>query len=281
MTIADDALMPSLRAAARDLSRDRYLCALLAPREAQDDLVTLAAFHGELARIPLMATDANVGEIRLQWWRDAIGATGTDVRTGNPVTDALLELAQRRALPAELLLAAVEGRSRELYEDGIRDETELADYAWEAEGATLALACGVLGVSAPEAVLADAGTALALTRLALSLPLHLSHGRLPFPPESLGPSSDPRGCGEKEAGEAVRTLTAGLAEGATAALARFQAAQGAVEKPGKSAFLPLALVVPYLAAVQRPKRDALREVADISPLSRVLRLWFAHQRGRI
>lgn len=279
-TAADHAETITVREAARGSDYDRYLAALLAPAEVRDDLVTLAAFHGELARIPLMATDAHIGEIRLTWWRDAIEALGRGARTGNPVADALGDMARRRTLPKDLLLAAVEGRSRELYEDGIRDEAELAAYADEAEGATLALACAVLGRGVPDAVIADSGRALALTRLALTLPHHLAHGRMPFPPESLS-VPDPRGCGENEAGEAVRVLSMGLADEALAALARFRAAQDTLAVPVRSAFLPLALVESYISALRRPKRNFLREVADISPLSRVLRLWFAHWRGRV
>jgi phytoene synthase len=48
-----------------------------------------------------------------------------------------------------------------------------------------------------------------------------------------------------------------------------------------AAFLPLSLVEPYLKAAVKPKRDVLVDLADISPLSRVMRLWFAHWRGRI
>ena len=42
-----------MRAAARELDYDRYLTALLAPNRARDGLMALAAFHGEIARIPL------------------------------------------------------------------------------------------------------------------------------------------------------------------------------------------------------------------------------------
>ena len=43
----------AVRAAARSLDRDRYLAALLSPRSARSDLIALAAFMGEVARIPL------------------------------------------------------------------------------------------------------------------------------------------------------------------------------------------------------------------------------------
>ena len=77
----------AVRAAARELDYDRYLAALLAPRRARDDLMALAAFHGEIARIPLTVREPAIGDIRLQWWRDAL-RTPAGTATGNPVADA-------------------------------------------------------------------------------------------------------------------------------------------------------------------------------------------------
>jgi phytoene synthase len=269
----------SVRETARANARDRYLAALLAPRAVRDDLVVLAAYAGEVARIPLIVREPQVGEIRLQWWRDALDDAASP--TGNPVADAMAEVARRRALPRDLLLAPLEARSRELYEDGVRDGAALDAYARDAEGAPLKLALAILDADAAAGALVhDAARALALTRLALSLPYHIALGRLPLPHDMILAEGDPRGLDEHQAGEAVGRLNGRLAGGATAALARFRAAQARCA--GLSpAFLPLSLVPSYLRAVLAPKRDALREPADISPLSRVMRLWFARWRGSV
>jgi phytoene synthase len=47
-----------------------------------------------------------------------------------------------------------------------------------------------------------------------------------------------------------------------------------------AAVLPAALVEPYLKALEK-QDDWLRETADIAPLSRVWRLWWAKQSARI
>ena len=267
--------------AARTLAYDRYLAALLAPAAARDDLVVLAAYIGEVRRIPLIAQDAAIGEIRLQWWRDAL-ASGQS--SGHPVADAVLEVKRRRALRDDLLMAPLEGVSRELYEDGIRDLRELADYAEEAEGAPIRLALAVLGGERDrdaERLVAPAGCALALTRLLLALPQHLAFGRLPLPAAILDPARDPRMLDPTEAREAARGLIARLEDDAQRALAEFRKEQVHLANGLFAAFLPVSLVAPYLKAVVAPRRDVLAEVADISPLSRVMRLWFAHLRGRV
>lgn len=271
--------------AARTYERDRYLSALLAPQDAQGDLVVLAAYFGEVARIPLLVQDVAIGEIRLQWWRDALAPSAE--ASGHPVADALLDLRRRRALPHDLLAAPLEGFSRELYEDGIRDASELQRYAEETDGAAIRLALNVLDDTSQVAGLSidPAARALALTRLALTLPQQLAHGRLPLPDAYYGAARDPRGLAAQDARDATRQLLERLAAEATAALAQFRAGQDRLG-PGYgsgllAAFLPLCLVAPYLKSIVAPRRDVLADVADISPLSRVARLWFAHWRGRI
>lgn len=281
MRTPDPRLSGPVLEAARTHAYDLYLSALLAPAAAQGDLVVLAAYLGEVRRIPLIAHDATVGEIRLQWWRDAL-ASGTP--GGNPVADALIDLKHRRSLRDDLLAAPLEGASRVFYEDGIPDKRALELYADETEGAPIRLALAVLGRegdAAAERLAQPAGRALALTRLALTLPQHLAFGRLPLPADESGHLRDPRILGPEDAREATRVLLERLAEDAARALAEFRRGEAGLERGALPAFLTLSLVAPYLKAVVAPRRDVLSEVADISPLSRVTRLWFAHWRGRI
>jgi phytoene synthase len=79
----------------------------------------------------------------------------------------------------------------------------------------------------------------------------------------------------------VRTLLARLAEDALGALSQFRSGQARLGAGLLPAFLPACLVEPYFKSMLAPRRDALVEVADISPLTRVVRMWFAHWRRRI
>ena len=66
----------AVAASARSGEPDRYLAALLAPPDARPHLLALAAFSSELARVPSLVTrEPAMGEIRLQWWRDALAAS--------------------------------------------------------------------------------------------------------------------------------------------------------------------------------------------------------------
>src|SRR5262249_53995866 len=144
MTVRDETNTTAVREAARTLAFDRYLSALLAPSAARDDLITIAAYLGELSRIPLTVADPQIAEIRLQWWRGAVEGFAAGIETGNPVADAMGALTRKYQLPGDLVMAPIEGRSRELYEDGIPDETAFGTYFDETEGAAFRLAMSVL-----------------------------------------------------------------------------------------------------------------------------------------
>jgi phytoene synthase len=92
-------------------------------------------------------------------------------------------------------------------------------------------------------------------------------------------AGDPRALPPREAQSAARTLIADLAQEARDALREARAAAGGNDRI-VPALLPLALIEPYLQALESPGHDPLSELADISPLARVWRLWRARQRGR-
>ena len=73
---------------AQRLDRDRYLADLFAPARGAPHLFALHAFNAEVARVRDAVSEPTLGEIRLQWWRDAI-ASGDG--GGNPVAAALIE----------------------------------------------------------------------------------------------------------------------------------------------------------------------------------------------
>ncbi|MBN9067012.1 MAG: squalene/phytoene synthase family protein, partial [Rhizobiales bacterium] len=71
----------------REGDRDRYLSVLFAAEAKRPALFTLYAFNVEVARVRDLIHEPMPGEIRLQWWRDAI--LGEAPAVGNPVAEAL------------------------------------------------------------------------------------------------------------------------------------------------------------------------------------------------
>ena len=68
--------------------RDRYLATLFAPEPMQPHLFALYAFDAEIARVPQLVSEPQIGEIRLQWWRDTIAALYHGEAVDHPVAQA-------------------------------------------------------------------------------------------------------------------------------------------------------------------------------------------------
>jgi phytoene synthase len=279
---SDEAARQVVREAARSTAFDRYLAALLTPEPARSDLIALAAYLGELARIPLTVKEPALADIRLQWWEDAIGKIAGGGVTGNPIADELGKVMTRHGVPPELVVQPIRGRARELAGERIADEAAFRHYLSETEGAAFRIAAIVLGVrgDACDEIAEHAGAAWGRVGLALALPRHLAHRRLPLP-QTRFTGSDPRLLPRLKAAAAMRDLTIELAVEARARLGKARAAAEAREaRAPLAAFLPLALVEPYLRALGSPSHDPLVGFADISPLTRVSRLWWARWRQR-
>jgi phytoene synthase len=264
---------------------DRYLAALLAPPAARDGLLALAAFAAELGRIGHLVTrEPMMGEVRLQWWRDALQGDDPGARTGNPIADALREATARHSLPAQLLLGMVDARASDLEPEPFPTEDALAAYLAGSEGAPFTLAAHVLGEPAParcdlNAASATAGRAYGLVRLLLGLPQALARGFSPLPRTRLAQAGIADLASEADPAKVSALMRVLHAE----VLRNLEAAWQHVAnlpRPTRVAFLPLALVEPYLRALEKPGQNPLRDLAEVAPLRRIWRIGRAHWLGR-
>ncbi len=133
----------------RDADKDRFLATLFAPAEARPDLFALYAFDLETAAVAHRVREPMAGEIRLQWWHDAI--TGKTPADGHPVAEALLGVVTRHVIPVGLALGVIEGRQRALYPDFVPGEGEFELLASETAGAIYQMAAHILAGAATEA----------------------------------------------------------------------------------------------------------------------------------
>lgn len=82
----------------------RWLSSRYAVAEDRVTLITLYAFYYELARVRLAVTDQTLGNIRFQWWRDALEELGRgEVRQHDVVLALADQLGRGRLSIAELL----------------------------------------------------------------------------------------------------------------------------------------------------------------------------------
>jgi 15-cis-phytoene synthase len=265
----------TVRAIARAGDPDRALSALFAPRDARSDHFSLYAFNVELARVAEQVSEPDLGAIKLQWWREAIDKAAAGDATGHPVADAFGAVMRRRALAPERIAALIDAREFDIAPRIMPDRASLEAYLRDTAGTLFALSASILG--ARDSMVAPAaqagGLAYGLTGLMRALPVHAASGRLYLPADALRRH---RTAPEQMlAGETSQGLDAALAEFRAMAREALDEAQRHVAKldaPARTAFLPLSLVNPYLAALEKSGRDPLRDIVGINPLYRLWRL---------
>jgi phytoene synthase len=126
----------------RDTDKDRFLASLFVPAALRPDLFALYAFDLETAAVAHRVRDPVAGEIRLQWWHDALAGHGD--AAGHPVADAMTALLPHHGIALELPLGLIDARRRALYPDRETTEAEFELSASETAGAVFLMAAGVL-----------------------------------------------------------------------------------------------------------------------------------------
>jgi len=226
-----------------------------------------------------------MGEIRLQWWRDALGLP-PELRTGHVVADAVRKAAQSHQLPADLLEAMIDARSLLLDNTSPLTEDGFRGFLWKAEGSLFALGARVVGLPASAQVHAScvaAGQAYGLIRLLLELPRMLARGRIPLAKvqlDSAGLSAEELLTGAS-GGAKIEALLGECSAQIRRNLDVARQFTATLPRAARLAFLPLALVEPYLRALERSGGALLREEARIAPFTRVCRIAAAHLFGRL
>lgn len=175
MTKVDPAAIGRCAEQVRRLDPDRFLILALAPARHRDVLAALCAFHVELALIPDKVSEALLGRMRFQWWREALEA----IADGRPPRhDTAEALAILTPLPLVELTAMIDAREQDLRPDGPAPGVQAVATA----GRLGALIAEVLGGDS-EAIAAarHAGTAYGLAGEIRRLPWDAARGRIRLP----------------------------------------------------------------------------------------------------
>lgn len=167
------------RDVARRRDRPRYLAALFLVPEARPAAWATIAFNDELARIAEIVSEPLLGEMRLQWWRDAVVAPQP---ADNPVLHALAETGVDKAA----LTALVDARAPDLYPEPFADLPALEAYATATAGNLLVLWQRAAGISATAADTAARalGTAWGILGLHKAASYHATRGKTYLPPDT-------------------------------------------------------------------------------------------------
>lgn len=164
-----------------------YAASLFVSPEARRSWLALAAFNAEVAHVRDHISQPLPGEIRLQWWRDALTGGGKGAEhgavEGNPVAAELLRAIALHDLPLETFTRLIDAHVFDVYDDPMPDMAALEAHCRDTAAALYALRARVLGANSPEITrLAEhAGIAEGLTDVMLALPRHAARRQLYLP----------------------------------------------------------------------------------------------------
>lgn len=259
----------------REGDPDRYSATLFAPSSARDDLFALYALNIELARIGERVSEPDLGNIKLQWWREALARAATGEATASPVADAIGALLHRHPDAAEPIGRMIDAREFDVAIKIMPDMAALDDYLDGTAGSLFAAAMTINGGDAHrhKSLSQAAGRAYGLTGLMRSMPVHAAWGRCDLPDDLLrrhGTSFEDILAGKASAG--LASVLSLLRDKARMSLQDAGSKLAELPTRERKPFLPLALVRPYLASLAKIGDDPFRFASTINPLYRLWRL---------
>lgn len=264
----------------READRDRWLASLFAPADKRPHLHAIAAFTIEVSRIRELVSAPGPGEIRLQWWVDAIeGEARGDVQA-HPVADALIDTIHRFRLPRRALTDLIEARRFDLYDDPMPDVEALEAWCGHTASVPIRLASLVLadgGEPGGAACAGYAGVAIGLAGVMRTFARHAEQGRLYVPVDLLAEHGvTPAAALTRPTPEGVAAALGSLRTLARKRLDAARAMLGEVAPQARPAFLPLAPVGLALDALDRMKNP----YASVPPVAQWRRQWAIWRQAR-
>ncbi len=234
---------------------DRVRAASLADPREREKLIWIYAFHLELAKVPELVSERMIGEIRYQWWRDAIEEiyAGGRVRA-HEVTTPLTDILRDCDVPRFWCDKLIDGRSRDLDPAPFADIAAAREYCRQTSGVLMQIASKVLSNDIDAELAGQAGAAWGLTGLCRAYPYYHS------------------------------TMLAGVefADLCEAASAAHSAARLSKVRPEIMPACAYAALVPrYLRHMKKPGFDPRAEKVILSPFGKQLTQLKAVMTGRL
>lgn len=273
----------------RRQDQERYLTALFAPAACREDLFALYAFNLEVAKTAEVVSEAMIGRIRLQWWREAIEEIYEN-NGGRPRAHAVVEplagAVTRHDLPRAPFERLIDAREADLDGEPPADLAALEAYAEGSAASLFTLALGVLDTPTERGPASEAvrhlGIAWALTGLGRAVPFHARQRR------SYLPADLTREAGLEEAelfalraSPALARVVEALAETAGQHLAAARGLRREFPRTAMSLFLFASLAADHLSRLRRAGFDPFDLEVQAERPGAVWRLAWAHWLRRI
>ncbi len=261
---------------------DRWLACLFLPAALRPHVHALYAFNLEIARVRELVSEPMLGEIRFQWWREALAGERRSEAEAHPVAAALLDTMAKFALPGDGFSALIGARLFDLHGEPMPSLAVLEAYAKATSASLFHLARQIVAPPAEDGLTAaadHAGIAYAVTGLLRALPWHAANGQIYVPAESL--QAHGASAAEFLAEQASAGLLLALADLRQLARDHLRACKvlaTASTGKGRVVLLPLSLCESYLRQMEKPGYDPFQTKIALPQWRRQWILWRAAKR---
>lgn len=279
----DQTIQDELIATLRTGDADRLYMALFASGEARARLLSLYAFNLEVAATRERVSETMLGQIRLQWWRDALEEIKRGEPRHHPVVEALAAwMPDAGTTSFDLANALIDAREADLEDAPFDTVDQLMDYAEATSSNLVRLALLALGIeSGPgHEIAVPVGRAYALTGIIRAVPFLGAQGRVMVPGNLLaehGIMDARQSIGSRDPAklkDALRQLGSLVSQ----ALSEADAIRG-VPSSAKPALLARPLARMYLRRIEKAGYDLADPRLDPGPASRIATLMKARLFG--
>lgn len=159
----------------------RYFSATFAPEQVRRGLLALYAFNLEIAATRERVSEALLGQMRLQWWRDTIDEIYAGTVRDNAVVSELAHAIEAFDLPHDRLNRMVDGRMFDLEDEPPEDTNALINYVSATSGVLTGLAVEICGRKDLSESAEAAGRFWGITGLLRAMPHQAAQRRIYLP----------------------------------------------------------------------------------------------------
>jgi len=264
--------------------RDRYLTALFAPPMVRGALLALYAFNAEVSRIREATSEALIGQIKLEWWREMIALIyeGGAEPQGNPVVEGLASIVEFHKLNRVHFDELLNCRAADMSEEAPKDMLALETYAEGTSARLLWLALEILDVrdDASTSAAQHVGIAWSLAGIMRAVLFHARENRLMLPQDVM----DANNLGGQDAlrrknADKISHIIEQIGSVARLHLEKAKAFQGSVDKRAVSTLLLGVLAGQYLKGAAKRGYDVF-DPHHALQRPNILKLTWSALRGR-
>lgn len=267
----------------RRYDNDRYLTALHAPTSRRDALFALYAFNVEVAKTREAVSEPMIGQIRLQWWREAIEEAYSGSVRDHAVLHPLAQAIEQYGLTRGYFDNLLDAREFDLTDQPPATIEELCTYAEGTTSTLIRLALEILDqrTGAAQEAAQGIGIAWGMTGLLRAVVFHARGKRQYLPAQSMREAkADPADLFELRGSAPLADVAREVADAARQALRSGRLHRRGVPRAAIPALLPGTLAEMYLRRIERFEHDLFARPIAVSQPARQLRMLCSMILGR-